>query len=78
MSLIRPPGFWRGIFIPKRAPTAVPANEWRSYRAWRDVGGVKMYFKGALRENGAKTLELIVSEWKINSGLTAKQLSRKP
>lgn len=45
---------------------------------WRDVGGVKMYFKGALRENGAKMLELIVSEWKINGGLTAEQLSRKP
>jgi hypothetical protein len=45
---------------------------------WRDVGGVKMYFKGSLRENGAKMLELIVSEWKINSGLTAEQLSRKP
>jgi hypothetical protein len=45
---------------------------------WRDVGGVKMYFKGVLRENGAKILELIVSEWKVNSGLTAEQLSRKP
>jgi hypothetical protein len=45
---------------------------------WRDVGGVKMYFKGVLRENGAKMLELIVSEWKINSGLTSEQLSRKP
>jgi len=39
---------------------------------------VKVYFKGVLRENGAKMLELIVSEWKINSGLTAEQLSRKP
>jgi hypothetical protein len=37
-----------------------------------------MYFKGALRENGAKMLELIVSEWKINRGLTAEELSRKP
>jgi hypothetical protein len=45
---------------------------------WRDVGGVKMYFKGVLRENGAKMLELIVSEWKINSGLTIEQLGRKP
>jgi hypothetical protein len=45
---------------------------------WRDVGGVKMYFKGVLRENGAKMLELIVSEWKVNSGLTAEQLSGKP
>jgi len=45
---------------------------------WRDVGGVKMYFKAAQRENGAKTAELIVSEWKINSGLTAEQLSRIP
>jgi hypothetical protein len=45
---------------------------------WRDVGGVKMYFNAALRENGAKMLELIVSEWKINSSLTAEQLSRKP
>ncbi len=45
---------------------------------WRDVGGVKMYFKGALRENGAKMLELNVSEWKINSGLTIEQLSGKP
>jgi hypothetical protein len=45
---------------------------------WRDVGGVKMYFKGALRENGAKLLELIVSEWKINDSLTIEQLSRRP
>ena len=37
-----------------------------------------MYFKAAQRENGAKMLELIVSEWKINNGLTAEQLSRKP
>jgi zinc protease len=45
---------------------------------WRDVGGVKMYFKGAQRENGVKMLELVVSEWKINSGLTTERLSRKP
>lgn len=45
---------------------------------WRDVGGVKLYFKAALRENGTKMLELIVSEWKINSGFTAEQLSKKP
>jgi hypothetical protein len=45
---------------------------------WRDVGGVKMYFKGVLLENGVKLLELIVSEWKINGGLTTEQLSRKP
>jgi hypothetical protein len=55
-----------------------PSERVEELSDWRDVGGVKMYFKGALRENGAKMLELIVSEWKINSGLTAEQLSRKP
>jgi hypothetical protein len=55
-----------------------PSERVEELSDWRDVGGVKMYFKGSLRENGAKMLELIVSEWKINSGLTAEQLSRKP
>jgi hypothetical protein len=55
-----------------------PSERVEELSDWRDVGGVKMYFKGVLRENGAKMLELIVSEWKINSGLTAEQLSRKP
>jgi hypothetical protein len=55
-----------------------PSERVEELSDWRDVGGVKTYFKGALRENGAKMLELIVSEWKINSGLTAEQLSKKP
>jgi len=55
-----------------------PSERVEELSDWRDVGGVKMYFKGVLRENGAKMLELIVSEWKINSGLTAEQFNRKP
>src|SRR5262245_11841478 len=62
----------------ERSANGSPLERVEELSDWRDVGGVKMYFKGVLRENGAKMLELIVSEWKINSGLTAEQLSRKP
>jgi hypothetical protein len=34
-----------------------PSERVEELSDWRDVGGVKMYFKGALRENGAKMLQ---------------------
>jgi hypothetical protein len=65
-------------FYTETSANGSPRERVEEFSDWRDVGGVKMPFKAAQRENGAKTLELIVSEYKINSGLTAEQLSRKP
>lgn len=45
---------------------------------WRDVGPVKMPFKAVQQENGTKTLEVIVSEYKINSGVSSGDLSKRP
>ena len=45
---------------------------------WRDVEGVKMPYRAVQQENGAKKLEVTVSEYKINSGITSEQLSKRP
>jgi len=45
---------------------------------WREVGGIKTPYKAAQRENGARRLELVVSEYSINSGFKAEQLSKQP
>ena len=45
---------------------------------WREVVGIKLPFKAIQLENGMKMLEVTVSEYKINSGLTAAELSKRP
>jgi hypothetical protein len=45
---------------------------------WREVAGVKFPFKAVQQENGTKMLEMTVSEYKINSGLAAAELSKRP
>jgi hypothetical protein len=37
-----------------------------------------MPYKAVQQENGMKTLEVTVSEYKINSGLAAAELSKRP
>jgi len=37
-----------------------------------------MPFHAIQQENGAKMLEMTVSEYKFNSGLTAAELSKRP
>lgn len=45
---------------------------------WRDVGGIKMPYKAVQQENGAKMLEVTVWEYRVNSGITAEELSKRP
>ena len=42
------------------------------------MAGIKLPFKAIQQENGMKMLEMTVSEYKINSGLTAAELSKRP
>ncbi|MCU1338685.1 MAG: peptidase domain protein [Bryobacterales bacterium] len=55
-----------------------PAQTTDIFSDWRDVAGVKLPFKTIQQENGTKMLEMTVSEYKINSGLAAAELSKRP
>jgi zinc protease len=55
-----------------------PAETTEIYSDWREVAGIKLPFKAIQLENGMKMLEVTVSEYKINSGLNAAELSKRP
>jgi len=55
-----------------------PAETTEIYSDWREIAGMKLPFKAIQLENGMKMLEVTVSEYKINSGLTAATLSKRP
>jgi zinc protease len=58
--------------------TGAPAETADIFSDWRDVGGIKLPFKAIQQENGMKMLEMTVSEYKMNSGLSAVELSKRP
>jgi zinc protease len=63
--------------------TGAPAETTEIYSDWREVGGVKLPgiklpYKAIQLENGMKMLEVTISEYKINSGLNAAELSKRP
>ncbi len=49
-----------------------------TYSDWRDVEGLKMPFKMTLQQNGKPVGELTVQDYKLNSGLKAEELSKRP
>jgi len=55
-----------------------PAETADIFSDWREVAGIKLPFKAVQQENGVKMLEMTVSEYKINSGLAAAELSKRP
>jgi len=55
-----------------------PAETTEIYSDWREVAGIKLPFKAIQLENGMKMLEVTVSEYKINNGLSAAELSKRP
>ena len=55
-----------------------PAQTADIFSDWREVAGIKLPFKAIQLENGMKMLEVTVSEYKINSGLSAAELSKRP
>ena len=69
--------------LPARQLYAEPGPKGARERAetfsdWRDVDGIKMPWKAVQQENGAKLLEVTVSEYRINSGITPQELGKKP
>jgi pimeloyl-ACP methyl ester carboxylesterase len=55
-----------------------PRQRAETFSDWRDVGGIKMPYKAVQHENGAKLLEVSVSEYRINSGTIASELGKRP
>jgi hypothetical protein len=49
-----------------------------TFSDWRTTEGIMMPHRIVQTENGAKTLETIVSEYRFNGGLSAAALSKKP
>jgi zinc protease len=48
-----------------------------TFSDWRDVNGLRFPFKAVQLEDGSKVLELNVSEYQVNTGLTVADLSRR-
>ena len=49
-----------------------------TFSDWREVDGVKLPFKVQMEVNEQKAGEVTVSEIKLNSGITAEELGKKP
>ena len=57
---------------------AGPANVEETFSDWRDVDGVSVPFQATILQGGKKFAEVKIQQYKINSGLTAAELSKKP
>ena len=55
-----------------------PIKVEETYSDWRDVNGVKAPFKIAIQQDSKKFADVAIEGYKINSGLTSEQLSKKP
>jgi zinc protease len=49
-----------------------------TFSDWKDVDGIKLPFKIVIEQAGQKFADVAVTGWKLNSGLKAEDLSRKP
>jgi zinc protease len=57
-----------------QGPTSVVSN----LTDWREVGGIRLPYKIDIEQGGRKFAESTVGEWKLNAGITAEELSKKP
>ncbi len=48
------------------------------YGDFRDVGGIKVPFKITINQGGHKFADILVKDYKINTGLTSLELGRRP
>jgi hypothetical protein len=48
------------------------------YDDFRDVGGIKVPFKITLNEGGHRFSDVVVRDYKINTGLNPSELARRP
>ena len=60
------------------AGPAGPIKVDETYSDWRDVNGVKAPFQIVIQQDAKKFAEVVIEDYKINSGLTSEQLSKKP
>lgn len=57
---------------------AGPVQVEEAFSDWREVNGIKLPFAMSITQAGKKFADAHVTEYKINSGLTAEALSKKP
>ena len=55
-----------------------PSAVEETFSDWRDAGGLKAPFKTTIQQNGKKFADVTVQEFKLNTGLKAEELSKKP
>jgi hypothetical protein len=48
------------------------------YSDWRDVNGVRLPFQWTIMQGDKKFASVTVAEYKVNSGLTQEEISKKP
>ena len=48
------------------------------YSDWREVGGIRLPFAWTVIQGGKKFASVTVAEYKVNSGLTKEEISKKP
>ena len=54
-----------------------PVNIEEVFSDWREIGGVKVAFKSTTMQAGNKLSEMKVLEYKINTGLTPKEINKR-
>lgn len=55
-----------------------PVDSEATYSDWKDVDGVKLPFKMSISQKGKVAAEVTFSEYKLNSGLKAEDVGKKP
>jgi zinc protease len=55
-----------------------PAQVEETFSGWQDVNGIKVPFGRSVTQDGKKFIDVHVRDYKINTGVTPEQLSRKP
>ena len=56
------------------APQQVTAT----YSDWRDISGIRVPFKVTIEQGGQKFAEGVVTDVKLNTGLSASEVGQKP
>ena len=50
----------------------------QTYSDWREVNGIRLPFAWTIMQGGKKFASVTVAEYKVNSGLTQEEISKKP
>jgi hypothetical protein len=48
------------------------------YSDWRDVNGIRLPFQWTIMQGGKKFATVTIADYKVNSGLTKEEISKKP